>query len=88
MGLLLWLCLCDVTKRTMAANTSHQSDESSESFDLMMEGGSSSFEEMDDIVPLNTHLYLFEPEASSDEEFNQQSPYQRRPTGKQQLDCV
>lgn len=41
--------------------------------DLIMEAGSSSFEEMEEIVPLGTHPYLFEPEASSDEEFNQQS---------------
>lgn len=57
----------------MAANTSQHSDESSESFDLMMEAGSSSFEEMEDNVPLGTQPYLFEPEASSDEEINQQS---------------
>lgn len=57
----------------MAANTSQHSDESSESLDLMMEAGSSSFEEMEDNVPLGTQPYLFEPEASSDEEINQQS---------------
>lgn len=39
----------------------------------MMEAGSSSFEEMEDVVPLGTQPYLFEPEASSDEDFNQQS---------------
>lgn len=58
----------------MAENTSQQSDASSESLEIMMEAGSSSFEEMEDIVPLGTQPYLFEPEASSDEEFYQQSP--------------
>ncbi|XP_052708921.1 uncharacterized protein LOC128183804 [Crassostrea angulata] len=58
----------------MASNTSQHSDESSESLDPMMEAGSSSFEEMEDIVPLDTQSYLFEPEAGSDDGvFHQQS---------------
>uniref|UniRef100_K1R9F8 Uncharacterized protein n=1 Tax=Magallana gigas TaxID=29159 RepID=K1R9F8_MAGGI len=56
----------------MAANTSQHSDESSESLDHLMEAWSSSFEEMYN-VPLGTQPYLFEPEASLDEEFNQRS---------------
>lgn len=40
---------------------------------IRLKSGSYSFEEMDDIVPLGTQTYLFEPEASLDLKFGMQS---------------
>lgn len=40
---------------------------------IRLKSGSYSFEEMDDIVPLGTQPYLFEPEASLDLKFGMQS---------------
>lgn len=42
----------------MPAITSQHSEESIESLDLFIETGSSSFEEMEDVVPLGTHPNL------------------------------